>query len=201
MKRCRVCGESKSLDDFYRRQGGRDGHRNDCKSCVSDRASHWQSVNREKRNERLARWRERHRERLREYSMNWRTAHPERAREIHEAWRVANPQKLAEWSHAARLKRYGLTDEQFWSLLASQDYSCAICRVPFEAGRYNRVHIDHDHACCPAGGSCGECVRGMLCRSCNQGLGLLDDDPARLRAAADYLERHAAGDLTRTTAA
>ncbi|WP_416371282.1 endonuclease domain-containing protein [Streptomyces sp. MB09-01] len=35
-----------------------------------------------------------------------------------------------------------------------------------EAGR-SFWNIDHDHACCGPGGSCGPCVRGVLCRMCN----------------------------------
>lgn len=40
--------------------------------------------------------------------------------------------------------------------------------------------IDHDHD--------DLAVRGILCRSCNLAVGYTDDDPARLRALADYLE-------------
>ena len=32
-KICRVCKTEKPLSEFYRVTGGRDGHRNDCKSC------------------------------------------------------------------------------------------------------------------------------------------------------------------------
>jgi hypothetical protein len=36
------------------------------------------------------------------------------------------------------------------------------------------------------------CVRALLRHNCNTALGLAAEDSARLRAAADYLERHAA---------
>ena len=32
-KTCRICGETKQLDDFYKMAGMRDGHRNECKAC------------------------------------------------------------------------------------------------------------------------------------------------------------------------
>jgi Recombination endonuclease VII. len=52
-----------------------------------------------------------------------------------------------------------------------------------------RLVIDHDHSCCAGERTCGECFRGMLCQSCNVGLGMFDDDPAALRKAARYVER------------
>lgn len=48
--------------------------------------------------------------------------------------------------------------------------------------------IDHDHDCCP-GRSCGECVRGVLCRTHNVWLGMVADDPAFMDRAARYLRR------------
>ena len=64
------------------------------------------------------------------------------------------------------------------------DGLCAICR------KTDRVRLcsDHDHSCCCGKVSCGECVRGFLCRSCNQGIGFLLDSPELLRKAAAYIE-------------
>lgn len=81
------------------------------------------------------------------------------------------------------IKKYGLTKERFMEMLVDQDNACAICEVPFSA----TPHIDHDHKCCDRAGSCGECVRGLLCGDCNNMLGRAHDDPKILRAAATYL--------------
>lgn len=75
---------------------------------------------------------------------------------------------------------YGLSQERYEALLAAQDGRCAICRTDDWPGKDHRPHVDHCH-------ETGR-VRGLLCDFCNRGLGLFGDDPARLRAAADYLE-------------
>lgn len=54
------------------------------------------------------------------------------------------------------------------------------------AGCNNRenLHIDHDHACCPGNESCGKCIRGVLCGSCNVILGWVE----RCRARGEVIE-------------
>lgn len=49
-------------------------------------------------------------------------------------------------------------------------------------GATDDLGIDHDH-------NSGE-VRGKLCDKCNQGLGLFQDSPELLHAAADYIKWH-----------
>lgn len=80
--------------------------------------------------------------------------------------------------------KYGLTTDQFAEQLALQGGVCAVCRRESE-----RWTVDHDRTCCPGDFTCGRCVRGILCRDCNVGLGIFADDMDRLRAAVAYLER------------
>lgn len=94
--------------------------------------------------------------------------------------------------HGKRCRRHGITPERYLELLAAQGGGCAICGcLPENNERNRRLHIDHDHDCCPGPYGCAECVRGLLCYRCNVGLGAFDDDAARLSRAATYLERKA----------
>lgn len=98
------------------------------------------------------------------------------------AYRVANRAKL---DAQKALSRYGLDYDR---MLASQDGRCAACGVHHSTLK-RRLQVDHDHTCCPARTSCGKCVRGLLCHKCNTTLGMVDDDPSRLRALINYIER------------
>ena len=89
--------------------------------------------------------------------------------------RVRNdpPEAVKRWKRTHLLKNYGLTPELFDRLLGAQDYACAMCHEPF--GEDEPICIDHDHNCCKAEKrSCGECVRGLLCLSCNTALGIIE---------------------------
>ena len=78
------------------------------------------------------------------------------------------------------VKSYGMTLEQYDKLLATQNGGCAVCGTKeAKTKRNGRFCIDHDH-------KTGE-IRGLLCAPCNRGIGLLGDDPERLKAASDYL--------------
>ncbi|MBO3751547.1 hypothetical protein J5X84_36205 [Streptosporangiaceae bacterium NEAU-GS5] len=97
-----------------------------------------------------------------------------------------NPRCRACKRHDKLLANFGLTLRQYERLVAAQGGACAIC-----GDEPDVLHVDHDHRCCPTKGkSCGKCIRQLLCTWCNRAIGMLKDDPALLRAAAAYLERH-----------
>lgn len=88
----------------------------------------------------------------------------------------------AKRSRKERFERHGITREAYDELLAKSEGLCWICE------KSPAVVVDHDHSCCPGEYGCANCVRGVLCNGCNLALGIMCDDPDRLRQAADYLE-------------
>lgn len=94
------------------------------------------------------------------------------------AWYRKNPVKAKN----RNLARYGITLEDYGSLLAKQHGCCAICHRPPTDGKL--LVVDHDHAT--------GMVRGLLHNECNVALGLFQDNPTILIAAANYLVAAAA---------
>jgi hypothetical protein len=88
-----------------------------------------------------------------------------------------------------RTKRHRITPQILEDISRRQGNLCPCCGVGFKPG--DATAIDHDHACCPGETSCGRCIRGILHRKCNSGLGLFGDDWRRLRRASDYLRQWA----------
>jgi hypothetical protein len=89
-----------------------------------------------------------------------------------------------EQRRAYRLwSKYKITAEDYDALLAKQGGVCAICGGADPRTTHGFWHVDH----CHTGGQ----VRGLLCSTCNTGLGSFYDQPDVLRRAADYLEANA----------
>ena len=74
--------------------------------------------------------------------------------------------------------RFGMSLEEYDQMLEKQNGQCRICRTD-TPGNKGRFVVDHNHAT-------GE-VRGLLCWSCNVGIGHLQDDPSILLSAFNYL--------------
>ena len=82
--------------------------------------------------------------------------------------------------------RYGITQEQYEKMYEEQKGLCSICGSEgFGVGDARRLNVDHDHTT--------NKVRGLLCSSCNNGLGRFKDNIEFLKKAVDYLEKANAG--------
>lgn len=82
---------------------------------------------------------------------------------------------------------FGIPLAEYTKMHTEQGGVCGSCRKPETDTRNGKVRwlaVDHCH-------DTGE-IRGLLCGACNKGVGLFNDDPAALRAMADYIERHLA---------
>lgn len=80
---------------------------------------------------------------------------------------------------------YGVGLRWVQQKLKEQDWCCAICVVtPFKMreDHVSGLNLDHCH-------KTGK-PRALLCHNCNRGLGLFQENPQTLRAAAEYLEFH-----------
>ena len=88
------------------------------------------------------------------------------------------------------LRRYGLTEEAWRAVLDSQGGVCGVCgKVPASG----TLHVDHAHARgwkkMPPDER-RKYVRGLTCFLCNSVWLRRGATPARLRSAAEYLERY-----------
>lgn len=71
-------------------------------------------------------------------------------------------------------RNFGMSLDRYNAISKYQRNRCAICGTNSSV-----LHVDHDHV--------SNAVRGLLCGSCNRGLGLYKDLTEILQAAIDYL--------------
>lgn len=92
-------------------------------------------------------------------------------------WKKLNKDKAKQYDRKWALKKhYGLSELDFRSMIDQQQGLCAICK------QEKTMCVDHCHST--------NKIRGLLCKSCNLGLGSFADDAERLQAAIEYLNAH-----------
>lgn len=78
------------------------------------------------------------------------------------------------------LRKYGMSAERYEALYKAQDGRCAICKeLPTKT---NKLGIDHNYRTTEP--------RGLLCASCNAGIGFFRENITALTNAIDYLQRY-----------
>lgn len=121
----------------------------------------------------------------------------EKGKERHRRWALNNPQKTAENRRKQNIKNkesgafkrwhlkkhYGLTYEEFNRILSSQNNRCGICKKIFTNVLPLIPCVDHIH-------DASNKIRGLLCKSCNSGIGFFKEDVEILRKAEKYVSKH-----------
>lgn len=82
-------------------------------------------------------------------------------------------------------KKFGITLVDYENMCKSQGGVCAICSLPETftmKGKTHSLALDHCH-------TTGK-IRGLLCRACNQMLGLAKDKVENLTNGAAYLAKY-----------
>lgn len=117
----------------------------------------------------------------------WAAAHPDYQKEYYrknaDRYKAKSRKRYYEDKDRARhydlITKYGMTAAVFQALFEEQHGVCDICKKE-QIGR--SLSVDHCHI---TGNN-----RGLLCNSCNNGIGRFKDDPDLLIEAANYLKRY-----------
>lgn len=177
-KVCTKCNVEKPVTDFYKNKQNPTGYLSSCKKCAEE-----YKRNNPRSKQYFSEYREKNRDRIREY-------HKDHYEENKESIREKQNQTYSPEKTRARklLSVYNITQDDYNAMLERQNHVCAICKG-VNANGYS-LYVDHDHSCCPGEKSCGKCVRGLLCMTCNFGIGNFKDSPALIDSAREYLKHY-----------
>ncbi len=159
-KTCKICCESKPIDDF-RFQGKNSPYRHSyCKPCQFTVTKRYRDAN-------LEWWRKHQREASRERRKN-------------------DYESVRAQEHKQKCASYGVTPEWYDEQLAKQGGVCALCLKPelihSKRDRHpRRLAIDHCHK--------DGTARGLLCSACNQAVGKIEGSDGWIERAIEYLKK------------
>lgn len=161
MKTCKKCLVEKQLLEFYKNKECSLGRENICKQC---------------RNEHTVATRDKTK-----HSMHQRKYYSKNADVIRSKERGRYYTEVDKRKNSFYLARYNISLSEAIEMLEQQSYICKICStgISLEVNAPNTGHVDHCH-------TTGK-VRGILCSSCNTGLGLFRDNTVNLQKAIEYL--------------
>lgn len=112
-------------------------------------------------------------------SKEWIAKNGSRHREL---GRIRDAGRRLEQRNNYLRRTYGITHDQYLTLLSDQGNKCAICETILEIDDNTKCHIDHDHET--------NTVRGVLCGRCNMALGLVRESEHIVWCMSRYIATH-----------
>lgn len=172
---CIRCKAPKEESDFHKQSHNKSGIKQPCKSCRHEK-------------EYLPRAEKMKNDARQRYAddVDYKQQKKDQAAQAY----IEDPEGQKVRSRKSTLKRYfQMTPESYAAMSAAQDHKCSICkRTASEADAHRKdLCVDHDHSCCPGNTSCGDCIRGLICSTCNTALGYFQDSIERMKSAIKYV--------------
>jgi hypothetical protein len=109
-KICRLCGNLFDLEEFHKKKGSKDGHRNECKNCANEIAEKYRNV-------------EGFKEKRKEYDKNRYDENSEEICKNKKEYRERNKEKLKENRKEHRLKNREVMNEKMKEYSKTQRYN------------------------------------------------------------------------------
>jgi len=201
IKVCNKCNQELELFSYSVKESSTGKLSNTCKSCTSEYSKQHYQNSKDKRKLQMKEWGISNRDKRNEIAKRYRVNNPDKAAESQKKWKSENKEHLDLYhkeyfskeekrdkrrirNYINGLKNYGLTLEEYESLVKEQNNQCKICSFKFKSFREcNKPQlipqIDHCH-------TTGK-VRGLLCTLCNISLGGFKDNINTLQNAIKYL--------------
>lgn len=143
---------------------------------VKSRAVLYKKNNPEKNKKYQKKYYEKNKEKINAYGKRWALENRDKKSAYERNWAKKYPEKAI----GQRLfYNHGITLEQYNQMFVNQNGICLICKKYDKAGK--RLVVDHNHE--------SGTIRGLLCDSCNKGLGNFKENLESLAEAIKYLKR------------
>ena len=189
IKQCIGCDQLLQLDSFHKKPGTKDGRQSFCKSCACENTKRYNRVNKEQVKQKSKQRYQQNKDKIAQERKQYYQKNKSQIKQQKKKYEAQNKERLKKYrqENKERIKqrhlktRYGISLEQYNEMLKSQNSQCAICRT-HQSTLKTCLAVDHCHKT--------NQIRGILCSSCNTGIGHLKDDIKILEKAILYLKEH-----------
>lgn len=181
MKQCRICLKIKSLENFSNNKQRKDGKETLCKICKGI----YDTKHIIKIDKKIKKYRQQYyldnKSKIKQNRKTYREKNKDLIKSSDKLRYENNKNGRKDRAYCYVFKsRYGISIEEKKELLLKQNNKCLLCSK--ELILLGKSHLDHDH-------QTGK-IRGVLCYSCNLGLGMFKDDIKILKKAVRYLKNN-----------